>query len=74
MPIEWKQVLSSNVAEVGYDSETQDLLIRWSKDGKTSAYAGVPPELAEQCSKAWSVGTFLNDEIKNNFPHRYVSI
>ena len=65
-----KNVFSSNVQSVGY-SDDGDLLITWNS-GKRSAYSGVPEDLAEQCSKAASVGSFLNAEIKNQFPHRYV--
>ena len=66
-----KSVFSSNVREVGYDEESGDLLITWNS-GKRSAYSGVPEDLAEQCAKAASVGSFLNSEIKPNFSHRYV--
>lgn len=71
MTITWTDVLSSNVEQIGYDDETSTLLVRW-KTGKTSAYDGVPADVAEQAAKNWSVGTFLNDEIKPNFAHRYV--
>lgn len=66
-----RSVFSSNVTEVGYDTETHDLLVTW-KNGKTSAYAGVPEELAEQLSQAASVGQMLQREVKPFFAHRYV--
>ena len=65
-----KSVYSSNVSEVGYDDETQELLVRWNS-GKTSAYKGVTEEQAFECSQAASVGQYLNSEIKPNFSHRY---
>lgn len=63
-------VYSSNVSEVGYDPETQELFITW-KSGKRSVYADVPEQLADQVSKAPSVGQAVNSEIKPNFSHRY---
>lgn len=63
---------SSNVATVGYDSETKELLVTWQKSGKTSAYAQVPEELAVQAANAASVTEFLNAEIKPYYGHRYV--
>lgn len=68
----FKDVYSSNVSEVGYDDEAKELLIKWAKGGKTSAYKGVSEELALQLSTAPSVGVMLNAEIKPYFPHRYV--
>lgn len=64
-------VFSSNVAEVGYDSDSNELLITWAK-GRISAYKDVPEELAVQLSKAPSVGQMLNSEIKPNYQHRYI--
>lgn len=65
-----RQVYSSNVAEVGYDPETKELLITWTK-GKRSIYSGVPEELAEQLVNAPSVGSMLNTEVKPFYAHRY---
>ena len=65
-----KTVYSSNVQEVGYEPETQELFITWSK-GKRSVYSGVPEELAEQLVIAPSVGSMLNTEVKPFYAHRY---
>lgn len=68
---EWsKEVYSSNVSTVGYDPDTKELIITWTK-GKRSIYSGVPEELAEQLANASSVGSMLNAEVKPYFPHRY---
>lgn len=64
-------VFSSNVNEVGYDDKQQALIIVW-KSGKTSAYAGVDEATALQCSRAPTVGGFLNTEIKPVYAHRYI--
>jgi hypothetical protein len=67
----WFQaVYSSNIHEVGYDSDTEELLITW-KSGKTSAYQGVPEDKANQIANAPSVGVAVNEEIKPYFSHRY---
>lgn len=70
MPTWSKDVYSSNVSTVGYDDETKELFITWTK-GKRSIYSGVPAELAEQLANAASVGSMLNAEIKPYYNHRY---
>ena len=65
-----RDVFSSNVSTVGYDPETKDLIITWTK-GKRSIYSNVPEELAEQLANAPSVGSMLNSEIKPYYSHRY---
>lgn len=70
MPSWSKDVYSSNVSSVGYDSDTKELVITWTK-GKRSVYSGVPEELAEQLVNAASVGSMLNTEIKPYYAHRY---
>lgn len=70
MPWE-RNVFSSNVQAVGYNEETEELLVTW-KNGKVSAYQGVSEETADALSKAPSVGVMLNMEIKGQYAHRYV--
>lgn len=73
MTITWRDIaLSSNVARVGYDDETNDLLVEWQRTHKISAYSGVPQAVFEQTYRAPSVGSFIRDEIKPNYSHRYV--
>ena len=66
-----KSVFSSRVSEVSYDEETKELTIRWSKGGKVSIYSDVPEGLAEELSKAPSVGSMLNSDIITFYSHRY---
>ncbi len=66
-----KSVFSSVASEIAYDSETKELLVTWNS-GKQSAYSGVPEGLADQLSRAPSVGQMLNSEIKGVYSHRYV--
>mgnify|MGYP001614676642 CR=1 FL=1 len=65
-----KPVYSSNVQEIGYDEEKQELYVTWTR-GKRSVYSGVPAELAADLVHAPSVGTMLNSEIKPYYAHRY---
>jgi hypothetical protein len=65
-----KSVFSSVATDIGFDDETGELLVTW-KNGRVSAYQGVPEDVAVQCSNAPSVGQFLNSEIKNVYGHRY---
>lgn len=70
MPIQTKSVYSSHVNIVSYDDETQELSVKWDT-GKTSIYAGVPPEIANQVMNSWSVGTALHQVVKGKYEHRY---
>lgn len=70
MPPPMKEVYSSNVSAVGYAPDTQELHVTWST-GKTSVYEGVPADLGEQASTSWSIGKFLNENVRDKFPHKY---
>ena len=68
----WIQsVFSSHVESVGYDTDTNELLVTW-QNGRTSAYKDVSEELAFQVANAPSVGQALNSMVKNQYEHRYV--
>ena len=64
MPTWTKQVFSEMVSEVGWDEETQELLVTFAKKGKTAAYKGFDEGTAEALSKAPSVGSMFLAEIK----------
>jgi hypothetical protein len=66
-----QQVYSSHVAEIGWNDETNELVVTW-QSGKVSAYAGVGEELARQIANAPSVGVALNSQVKGVYGHRYV--
>jgi hypothetical protein len=67
----WQQsVFSSTVSEVGYDSDSGELLVTW-KSGKISVYQGVPEAKALEGANAPSVGEWVNDEIKPYYNHSY---
>jgi hypothetical protein len=62
-----KPVLSSMVSEVGYDTETEELLVKFAKSGKTAAYKGASEGLAMELSNAPSVGSMFLSEIKPRY-------
>lgn len=66
-----KPVFSSHVTNVGYDDDTKSLTVTFA-NGKTAAYAGVSEEMALQLSTAPSVGTMLREQIKGQYPFKYV--
>jgi hypothetical protein len=64
-------VSSSNVATVGYDSETQTLQIEFNNGG-VYQYFDVPQDIYEALISADSVGKILNAQIKGYF--RYARV
>lgn len=71
MPVEMKSVFSSNVSEIGYDQETEELHVTWNS-GKTSVYGpGISPDLANETMNSFSIGQAVRG-IKAQFPHRYL--
>ena len=65
-------VFSSMVSEIGWDDETNEILVTWAKSGKRSAYSGADEAKALELSKAPSVGGMIHQEIKPFYSHRYV--
>jgi len=59
-----KPVLSSMIEEVGWDDETQEVLVKFLKGGKTGAYTGFDEGTALALSTALSAGGMFLDEIK----------
>lgn len=73
MPTWMKPVFSSMISEVGYDSETEELLVKFAKNGKTAAYKGPSEGLAEDLSRAPSVGQMFLSEVKPFYTNfRYI--
>ena len=67
-----RNVFSSHVESISYDDEAQTMTVTW-KSGKrrTSVYEGVPEDVADQASRAASVGSFLRENVKGKHAHRY---
>lgn len=64
-------VISSNVAEVGYDPATMTLEVAFHS-GSVYQYFDVPELLYQEMLHAESVGRFLHEQIKNSY--RYAKI
>ena len=75
MALEMRQPFSDTVAEIGYNADTSELVVKWKdvREGKpdTSVYAGVTPEIAKQVMNAPSVGSAIHQFIKPKHAHRY---
>lgn len=54
---------SSNIEQVGYDSDTMELHVVF-KDGALYVYTDVPVQIFEELLVAPSKGSFLNREVK----------
>ncbi len=59
-----KSVLSDMISDVGWNDETNEVLVTFRKKGKTAAYKGFDEGTADQLSRAASVGTMFLNEIK----------
>jgi len=59
-----KPVFSDMISEVGWDPETQELLVRFRKNGKTAGYKGADEGTADVLSRAPSVGQMFLSEIR----------
>lgn len=64
-----KQVYSTNVSEISYDEESQEMTVRFQK-GASYAYEGVDEQTALDMANAASVTQFLNSEIKGRYNYR----
>lgn len=59
-------VSSSNVASVGYDSNTMTLEVEF-KDGSVYQYFDVPESVYQELMRASSVGQFMHANIRHNY-------
>jgi hypothetical protein len=65
-------VASSNIASIGYDSDSETLEIEFI-NGSIYQYFNVPSGLNEQLMVAPSKGQFLNTYIRNAYPYSRVA-
>jgi len=66
-----REVFSSHINWVAY-TDAGEFQVGW-KSGRVSAYSNVPESVAERVSTAWSVGSAVNEEIKQGgYTHRYL--
>lgn len=69
--MEMINVVSSNVAAVGYDEESQTLQVEFN-NGSTYQYFDVPEEIFNGLLSAESVGQFLNQKVKGSYRYSRV--
>lgn len=58
-------VKSSQIASVGYDSETQTLEIEFANGGNVYRYSNVPPTLHAELMNDGSIGAFFHKHIRS---------
>ena len=68
----YQGVLSSAIAQVGYQSSTHTLAIRFCT-GREYWYAAVPPQIYQALLSAPSIGQYFNQAVRNAYPVRRVS-
>ncbi|KAF0114066.1 KTSC domain-containing protein [Pseudotabrizicola sp. L79] len=66
-----QSVVSSNLAEVGYDPNLETLEVQF-KSGGIYQYFNVPAFMYERLMSADSLGRFFNTEIKGHYPEAKV--
>lgn len=69
--MKYTDVKSSNVAQVGYDSLTGTMGVKFN-NGTVYEYDDVPVEIFEGVRDAESVGRVFNSTVKNAFQFRKV--
>lgn len=65
-------VISSNIASVGYDPTTMTLEVEFKNGSSPYQYFDVPEPVYQEMMGAASVGTFFNQNIRNNY--RYAKL
>ena len=71
-----RSVFSSHIAEIGYDPEVAELYVTY-RNGKTSVYQGVPPDVAAAVGAVGplppSIGEAVHAHIRGKgYGHRYL--
>ncbi len=66
MATQMTPVSSSNISSVGYDADTQTLVVTFNS-GRTYRYGGVPESEYTNMLNANSVGSYFANSIKNFF-------
>jgi hypothetical protein len=69
--MQMKQVTSSHIQAVGYDSKAQELHVEY-RNGTKYAYKNVPPETAHAAMNSHSIGSFLHNFVKGVHEHERV--
>ena len=67
--VEMNFVDSSSVEAIGYDTDTQELHVRFLNSGQTYVYFSVEDWVFQEFMQADSIGRYLNTNIKNNYDY-----
>ncbi|BCB95418.1 hypothetical protein JZK55_03400 [Dissulfurispira thermophila] len=65
------KVESSNVAEIGYNEDEQNVYVRFL-NGSLYVYKGVPIHEFEALKNAPSIGSYLHRNFKNVYPYERI--
>lgn len=60
---------SSNIEAVGYDSDSQELHVRFLQSGETYVYYNVDEWVFQDLMRADSKGAYLNTNIKDQYQY-----
>lgn len=71
MSMEWHTIRSSNLREVGFDAEANQLEIVFA-DGGRYRYSGVPEAVYQGLLRAPSAGRYFNQNIRDVYPNTRV--
>ncbi len=66
---EMHYVDSSNIEAIGYESDLQELHVRFLKGGETYVYYGVEEWVFQEMMQADSKGRYLIDNIKGQYDY-----
>lgn len=66
--VDFYDVESSNVAQIGYDDEEMVLYVRFNK-GPLYYYEGVPPDVWDEFVYVESKGRFIHTDLKGRYPY-----
>ena len=69
--VDFYDVESSNVSQIGYDDEDASLYVRFN-NGYLYVYEGVAPDVWEQFLYTESKGRFIHTNLKNIYPYSRV--
>lgn len=70
--MELREVESSAVTRVGYDEREQSLYVEFKPKRELYRYLTVPEERYGELLEAASIGGYVNQEIKPNYPYEKV--
>jgi len=71
--MELKNVVSSNIAQIGHEPSENKLIVRF-KSGAYYQYDGVSEQVYNNMITAQSVGKYFQTYIKNVYPYKKIDV